>query len=531
MYRNNSTVHKPSNSFTSQIDLSPRIRFRRHFFQRQGNEETSEPNNISLNINRNNYNCSNQMNKTIQNEENISFISNTPRTNNINNNQNNQNNNIINSNERLNQYKKIKIQKTSKDLIKKLDLNEIVEEEKQKEENITSEIKDAVKCYICFDIITKPKMCPHCHRIACEKCLYNWFMIEKKKSCGFCRKNVNFYEMVSVPFMSTVVDFVEKVFEKDKNGEIKQLSKFQDFCPNHPNEKLFYYCLDCNKGYCQTCFVFFGEEKDRHLHHNIIEYEQYKNMNLTSIKTYEDKMNSFIKKINENIKKCNSYKKSYEFERAQGNKLIENLKKEFNRQIDDYIRLIDDEINKLLNYKQNYEKCQIDLNKYYAEFSNKNGNQFNTYACQKMSQKLINNLSSLTSKKFYSTKEIEKLIDLSKGMQVRTYLSKVGEFNHESMFLSKNLKMGDSPYQLVIDNKQRNEVHINLLIPKSKITFGHNFKAFVFVSKKGSEANTYELEEAKEDNNYFYYKKKIPWDYFGESVFKIRGILYDYYFL
>jgi hypothetical protein len=191
MYRNNSTVHKPSNSFTSQIDLSPRIRFRRHFFQRQGNEETSEPNNISLNINRNNYNCSNQINtssRTIQNEENISFISNTPRTNNINTNQNNQNNNIINSSERLNQYKKIKIQKTSKDLIKKLDLNEIVEEEKQKEENITSEIKDAVKCYICFDIITKPKMCPHCHRIACEKCLYNWFMIEKKNLVAFAEK-------------------------------------------------------------------------------------------------------------------------------------------------------------------------------------------------------------------------------------------------------------------------------------------------------------------------------------------------------
>ena len=150
---------------------------------------------------------------------------------------------------------------------------------------------------------------------------------------------------------------------------------------------------------------------------------------------------------------------------------------------------------------------------------------------KKCLKKLINNLSSLTSKKFYSTKEIEKLIDLSKGMQVRTYLSKVGEFNHESMFLSKNLKMGDSPYQLIIDNKQRNEVHINLIIPKSKITFAHNFKAFVFISKKGKETNTYELEEAKEDINYFYYKKKIPWDYFGESIFKIRGILYDYYFL
>ena len=76
-------------------------------------------------------------------------------------------------------------------------INEIEEEEKKKEEicpeeNISSEIKDTVKCYICFDKITKPKMCPHCHRIACEKCLYNWFVNLRKKKCGFCRENTKF---------------------------------------------------------------------------------------------------------------------------------------------------------------------------------------------------------------------------------------------------------------------------------------------------------------------------------------------------
>ena len=101
-----------------------------------------------------------------------------------------------------------------------------------------------------------------------------------------------------------------------------------------------------------------------------------------------------------------------------------------------------------------------------------------------MSQELINKLSKMTSRKFYSNKEIEKLMDLSKGIQVHSYLSKIGEFNHETRFLSKSLKMGDSPYQLVIDNKQRNEVNINLVIPKNKITFEHNFKAFILKKYK-----------------------------------------------
>ena len=93
----------------------------------------------------------------------------------------------------LNKNVYISIYKNKKNLGKKL--TEIEEEQKKeeneklKEKEIGSEIKDTVKCYICFDKITKPKMCPHCHRIACEKCLYNWFINLKKEFCGFCRKN------------------------------------------------------------------------------------------------------------------------------------------------------------------------------------------------------------------------------------------------------------------------------------------------------------------------------------------------------
>ena len=529
MIRKNLTLHNSNNSFTNSMDLSRRINIRRRLVQRQRIGQSLENNNSNISRNSNS-NQLNELNVIVPNNENSSLASN------LSNNIHSLNNSLIQTNhfsspsDDFRQIKKIGKRKIAIYSADKNDLKEI-EEEKQKEEIITSEIKDTVKCYICFDIITKPKMCPYCHRIACEKCLYNWFMLEHKKACGFCRKNVNFYEMISVPFMSTVVDFVERVFEKDKNGEIQFTQNFQNFCPNHPNEPLYYYCLDCNKGYCKTCFVFFGNEKDRHLNHNIIEYEQYKNMNLGSLKSYEDKINSYIKKTHENIKKCISFKNAYEFERAEGNKIIENLKIEFNRNIDNNLRMIDEQIKKLKNCIENYEKYIKELNIHYSQFSNGNENKKNIFENQKISQQLIDKFSSLTSKRIYSSKDIDKLMDLSKGFQVKTYLSKLGEFNHETRFLSKNLKMGDSPYQLIIDNKKRNEINLSLLIPKNKITFAHNFTSFVFIRKKGCEVNTYQLEEDKEDNNYFYYRKKIPWDYSGESIFKIRGIMYDYYFL
>ena len=534
MDRKNYTLHTPTNTFTSTISLSRRMGIRKRLVQRQRLGQSLEPL-PNTNNRTNRTHRINNMNNTYRNteprmtnDENNSLSSNL--TNIINqNNSFNINNNLSSPSDDIKKNGNIEKKKVSIFTINENDLNKI-EEEKQKDENITSEIKDTVKCYICLNTITNPKMCPHCHRIACEKCLYNWFMMEHKKNCGFCRENVNFYEMISVPFMSTIVDFVEKVFEKDKDGDMKFTGNIQDFCSNHPNEKLYYYCLDCNKGYCKTCFVFFGEEKDRHLEHNIIEYEKYKNLNVTSLKLYEDKINSYIIKTKEKIKKCESYKSAYEFERNEGNKIIENLKKEFNKQMDENIRLIDEQINKLQTIIENYEKYNVELNNYYSKFPKEKDNKNNLYAYQKKSQELMNKLSSITAKKFYSNKEIEKLMELSKGMQLYSYFSKVGEFNHETRFLSKNLKMGDSPYQLVIDNKQRNVVNINLVIPKNKITFEHNFKAFVLIRKIGDEAITYELEEAKEDNNNFYFRKKIPWDYFGESIFKIRGLLYDFYF-
>ena len=499
----NLSFRNARNPLFSSLEMSRRINSIRRIAQRIRENQ-------SLEYNSENYRniSSNNINDSAEKENNNSI--NSYRNNILSfNNSNIQNNGPSPSNV-LHQFnKQVKNRLPRYSSRKKND--EKIEEEKQKiekEESITSEIKDTVKCYICFDIITKPKMCPKCHRMACEKCLYNWFMVEHKKACGFCREKINFYEMIAVPFMSTVVDFVEKVIsEKDKDGEVSLVNHFPDFCGNHPKEQIYYYCLDCKRGYCRTCFVFFGEEKDKHINHNILQYEQYKSLNFSSLKFNEEKLNLCINKAKENIKRCLSYKDAYEFERNEVNKLIASLKKEFNRQIDDNIRKIEDQMNKLQSYVDDYQKCKKEISNYYSKLSNIKKN--NPYASQKSAQELISKLVSITSKKLYSSKDIEKLGDLSKNVKFHTYQSKLGEFNHENMFLSKSLKMGDSPYELVIDNKQRNEVNINLCIPKNKITFGHNFSAFVFIRIKGSETKTYELVEGKEDDNFFYYKKKI----------------------
>ena len=432
----------------------------------------------------------------------------------------------------LNKNVYISIYKNKKNLGKKL--TEIEEEQKKeeneklKEKEIGSEIKDTVKCYICFDKITKPKMCPHCHRIACEKCLYNWFINLKKEFCGFCREKINFNQMVSVPFMEKVVNFVDKFFNKKNISEDNDYNSNKDFleyCPEHLNEMLYYYCLDCGKAYCKTCFVFFGEEKDKHNGHSIIEYEKYKNMSFPLLKKNKEKLEKNIQHVEENIKRCYAYKTIYEHERKVGNEFIKKLQNEFNGHIDNIINIIEQQISQLKQYVDEYNKYKNELDDFYKAIKNKKNNS--EISCES----LIIKLTKINQQKFFSSKDIKKLNDLSKEMFVNTYQSKVGIFNHDNIFLKKGLKLGNSPYEIVIDNKQRNEIQISLLIPKEiNNTIKHNFQALAFIKKKGECAKSIDLDEVKEDENYFYLRKKIPWDFFGQSIFEIKGILYDFYF-
>ena len=403
-------------------------------------------------------------------------------------------------------------------------------EEETKEENISSEIKDTVKCYICFDKITKPKMCPHCHRIACDRCLFNWFIKLKKGKCGYCRVKTNYYQMVSVPFMDKVVTFVEKFFNKNADLTDTIDKDFLEYCPKHKNEVLYYYCLDCDHAYCKTCFVFFGQEKDKHEGHNIIEYKKYKSMSLPLLKKNTDKLESNIQQVEENIKICQSYKQAYEHEREIGNDFIKNILKEFNKQMDDTLQIIDDKIKILKEYISEYNKHKKEVDDFNQSIKD------NKDISGESSENLIINLTKINKKKIISLKEIEKLNRLSKDISFNTYQSKFQEFNLKNIFLNKSLKMGSSSYEIIVDNKKRKDrkdVDIILKIPKERTPIQHNFKSFILISKKekGEYIQTYNLDEYKEDDNFYYLKRKIHSDFFGDvNIFKLKGVLYDFYF-
>ena len=405
-------------------------------------------------------------------------------------------------------------------------------------ENIGNEIKETVKCNICSQKINKPKMCPKCKHISCEKCLYNWFIKNKNKVCKSCKEPMDFYKMIPVPFMDTVINFVEKVIEDNKkqdededvkNNEIKEINNKiennnnneNDYCSAHPKEKLYYYCINCNKAYCKVCFVFFGKEKDKHNGHKIIEYKNYKPFNINDLENEQKKLNDNINRINILINRCLSYKKANDFQQKIVNNFLDMFIKEYNKKMDEIQNKLDIEIKELKKIFENYQSNKNEVDNFF-----KNKNRISNDA---IGRNILDKLTKTNGIKFFSGKEIDKEFNISQNIFINTYQSKISEIDHSNIFLCKPLKLENSKCELLIDNKAKNCVNLNLIIPKDKNIIKHIYKAFVVIRKKGDIAQIYELDDIREVKDFSYLKKNIPWDKNGEQIFKIRVVLHDFY--
>ena len=134
---------------------------------------------------------------------------------------------------------------------------------------------------------------------------------------------------------------------------------------------------------------------------------------------------------------------------------------------------------------------------------------------------ILNKISKINSMKQFSEKEIDIDFNISTKVSVNTFQSKIADFNHENMFLCKPLKLENSQYEMLIDNKKNNSINLNLIIPKDQTQIGHWYKAFVGIVKNGNVAKFYELEDTRESKDFFYLKGSIPWEKNSVSLFKI----------
>ena len=456
-------------------------------------------------------------------------------------------------------------QKINKALIENED--DIVEQSEE-----INEIKESVMCYICLSKVVQPKMCPNCQKIACKECLKNWFIKKGNKNCGYCRSEINFDKMISVPILDSVANLIEKISVKNsqilqnypqiknsailnkrmiqddnninnnnrisfsdlgniyksgkkyKKGENNENSDNEmnevDYCQKHSDQPLYYFCVDCNKSYCRTCFVFFGEEKDKHNNHTIIEYKKYKLNNISQFIKEKENLEDKSIELNSLIKRCESLKECYETERELVLNYTKKIIDNYTIEVDNNIKVLDSIINTYQNYLEQIEKCIKDIQKIYT--NSKINKEY-----EELLMKKINNINEI---KYYNSKEIDTYSDISKSVDIKVYQTKLKKFEiKQKSFHYKIPLMKTNKYNLSIIQKG-NEVQIYIYWPDDiNAENKFNLLPFIFMRKKNKNWEFFKLNEFLNYNGNNYYIKRFNSSNFCNinSYFKIKAILYE----
>ncbi|KAI8851848.1 hypothetical protein BC829DRAFT_441168 [Chytridium lagenaria] len=149
------------------------------------------------------------------------------------------------------------------------------------------QLEDIFKCYICFESLSKPVMCPSCSKIGCEGCVIKW-LSQDKNQCPHCRAPLVKSQLVNCRF-------VEELAQQLRGAIVTNSSSgdSQTVCPNHPKVPLYYYCHDCNDAICSDCAVIDNKHRDHKFEHLHAVYQTHRTAIETKSRTLRDRLGVF----------------------------------------------------------------------------------------------------------------------------------------------------------------------------------------------------------------------------------------------
>ena len=313
--------------------------------------------------------------------------------------------------------------------------------------------------------------------------------------------------------------FPNSISESPFSNASKKETTYNENCQIHPDQLLFYYCVDCEKSYCRTCFVFFGQEKNNHIGHQIIDYEKFKNKNNFELMEAIKDLKENNVKINFLINQCESLKNCYLNEKEIVNNYIKSFIKNYNEKIEENIKKINDIINNYQKYIQQINKTRENIKKYYSTINDIN------------QASLIKEIKKVNSMEY--TKSIDSFADLSPKFFFNTYLSDLMSYNIIDKNFRLKTKLGDSKYNLVVLRKE-NEIQIYIYYPVEKGTkIKKSILPYIYLKKKDDNWEMFELKEFLTYNGHNYFIKRYDAETFCpiNSYIIIKGVLYENFFV
>ena len=375
---------------------------------------------------------------------------------------------------------------------------------------IKGKLKNLMACGCCKRNLRDLYFCPICKGYACKRCFYRdiHYLYQDLSPCPLCKKLIKRSKLKNIPFLRTI----KEIIEDDENEDNSKLIKFNPIdiiqkCDIHNSNKIWAYCIDCNRKMCPVCY---SNENKAHSQHKCINYEKYLDLNLFFGNSFKDIKNFVIN--TENVIK--DIQKLYNDLDDQKNNLLkfsldiyDKIDKSFNEQqvkINDIISNLTQKISKLNNFRKNIKKYVTQLILIgYSEFGNMDElKKIIKERIEKINIELKNDNKVKNIEKDYYKKDVKfaKLVQkldiskkkiISKGITMNiqgndNYILNVGA-SEDDVFFYLNINK-------VIDGKQNNNPYL----------------VTINITDLDKNSKTFYLEFNNEDNNYITYNSFIP---------------------
>ena len=292
----------------------------------------------------------------------------------------------IMNNKNINKFNKSFIFSNSKSPLKQRESEEEKREREFKEKE-RNDIRDKLKCYLCFGKINKARLCLNCQKIACENCVKN--MLLKHSKCLNCKKPSTLNDIILLPFMDDITNFfinIENnqnqnkqkenqrnviIDEDDKEENIKiynnidiknvdNIEKNKKRCPEHNDKYIEYYCFQCGENLCPKCLLFFKQSViEKHKDHTIASLSDLKNYNIKDAIEEYNKLKNSKEELNELFLECQLKLKKLTIKKEIALKNLEETKKETELNFMEKINLLKD-LSKNIESKKEVLENSID---------------------------------------------------------------------------------------------------------------------------------------------------------------------------
>ena len=280
---------------------------------------------------------------------------------------------------------------------------------------VKGKLKNLMICGSCKRNLKDLYFCPFCKGYACKRCFNRTIINAKKDSipCPLCNKIIKRSNLKIVTFLRTIAEITEN------DEDDSQLIKFSTIdiipkCDIHNQNKIWAYCIECNKKMCPMCY---DNERTKHSQHRCINYEKYLDLNLFFGNNFKD-IKNFVLNTEKIIKDLQNIYNNLD---DQKNSLLEfsldiynKIDKSFGEEqlkINNMISDMTQKIAKLNNFRNNIKKHVTKLIPIgYSQFDNMNElKELIKERIEKINIELINDNEVKKVEKDYYKKDIKFL--------------------------------------------------------------------------------------------------------------------------